>query len=159
MRVKVHPHRTRYQSEREDHSRLCVSVTPDKKGGRAYYMATVMLTDVEFRVDVSGVAELERTGVRNVHAWLVGNLTEEYPLQFQPTEKVMRYLTKVRYDFKSGRFLTFEGVDVTDKKFPAACIVGRDLYVGTQTKFYRAKREEAPNPLKKMSKKYLPKEA
>lgn len=136
MRVKVHPHRTRYLSEREDHSRLCVSVTPDKKGGRAYYMATVLLKNIGFRIHSSGVEEMSKTGVRNVHAWVVGDLVEEYTLAFQPTARLVQKgeFVKVRYDFEHGRFTDLKGNDVTDKAFAAAYVVGRDLYVGTMTK-------------------------
>lgn len=136
-KVKVHPHRTRYLSENSEHSRLCISVTPDKKGGRAYYMATVMLRDVSFRIHESGVKELEKTGVRNIHAWVVGDLVEEYTIPFQPTGRLIKFgnLRKVRYDFQNGKFVFLNnGEDVTDQQFSAAYIVGRDLYVGSSSK-------------------------
>lgn len=145
MKVKVHPHRTRYLSENEEYSRLCISVTPEKKNGRAYYMATVMLKDVSFRVHSSGVKEMEKTGVRNVHAWIVGDLVEEYTIAFQPTARLVKFgnLRKVRYDFENGQFVFHDtGESVTDSKFNAAYIVGRDVYVGAASKVTVGKKEE-----------------
>ena len=137
MRVKVHPHRTMVQSGVE----ACVSVTPVKKHGRAYYMGTVMLRDVDFVIHNSGVKRAQAEQVRNVHAWAVGEVIHELPNQYQPEPVVLRKMVKVTYHYNLGRFFeTFGtrngiaclGRDVTDEHFNAAYFCGRDFYVSKE---------------------------
>lgn len=111
MKVKVYPHETMVNAGVE----ACVSVTPDKKHGRAYYMGTVMLRDVEFRSDT--------------HAWAVGEIVHEAVEQLPPSKKVLDNMVQVMYHYNIGRFVTLDGTDVTDKSFKAAIFVGRDVYV------------------------------
>lgn len=127
MRVKVHPHRNLVNSGVE----ACVSVTPDKKHGRAYYMGTVWLTDVEFRIHESGVKRAQAEQVRNVHAWAVGTLDHEWDEQFPLSDNVLSKMVKVTYHYNTARFMTLEPepVDVTDGHFRAAVFIGRDFYV------------------------------
>src|SRR5687768_3165736 len=77
MRVKIHPHKSKVNAGVEQ----CVSITPDGPGGKAYYQGTVVLKDAAFRIHGSGVARARREQVRNVHAWCVGEITDEYPTQ------------------------------------------------------------------------------
>lgn len=129
MRVKVHPHRTMVNSGIE----ACVSVTPDRKYGRAYYMGSVMLTDVEFRIHESGVKRAQAEKVRNVHAWAVGELSSEHSEQYPLSDKFHKIMTKVTYHYDIGRFIaTSDGTDVTDGHFKAAYFCGRDFYVSRE---------------------------
>lgn len=129
-RVKVHPHRTMVNSGVE----ACVSVTPMKKHGRAYYMGTVMLRDVSFVIHESGVKRAQKEQVRNVHAWATGSLVGEWLEQNEVSEKVMSNFVQVTYHYNMARFMTVEDepVDVTDGHFNAALFVGRDFYVSKE---------------------------
>lgn len=123
MRVKIHPHRNKVLSGIEE----CISVTPDRKGGRAYYAGTVVLGDVVFRIHRSGVEEARRTDVRNVHAWAVGELIDQNACQHQPSYRLAKDLRKVTYNFTDGVFTDFKtGAVVTKTAFLYAC--GRDFY-------------------------------
>lgn len=127
MRVKVHPHRTMVQSGIE----ACVSITPMKKHGRAYYMGTAMLRDASFVIHESGVKRAQDEQVRNVHAWATGELAFESPMQIPLT---VQHMVKVTYHFNIGRFMTVHKnpnrvIDVTDGHFKAAYFCGRDFYV------------------------------
>lgn len=130
LRVKVHPHRTYIQAGEE----ACVSVTPDRRHGRAYYMGTVELTNVCFRIHRSGVERARKEQIRNVHAWAVGTHLNESPLQLSLPAPLRPHMAKVTYHYNIGRFLTVEPepVDVTDGTFKAAYFVGRDFYVSKE---------------------------
>lgn len=130
MHVKVHPHKTLVNSG----VTACVSVTPDRKYGRAYYMGTVILKDVTFRIHESGVKRAQREQVRNVHAWAVGTLLSEQTEQYPPSRDLLKCLAKVTYHYNVGRFMSVEAepVDVTDGHFHAAYICGRDFYVSKE---------------------------
>lgn len=134
MRVKVHPHRDMVLSGRED----CISVTPVKKGGRAHYAGTIVLSDVEFRVHSSGVERARRQKRRNVHAWAIGDVLEENVCQHPLTQATARHMLKVTYHYVIGRFYTIVaerngfvcyGDDVTDERFPHLYAVGKDFWV------------------------------
>lgn len=126
MRVKVHPHKTMVNAGIE----ACVSITPDHKYGRAYYMGTVYLTDVTFRIHASGVRRAREEKQRNVHAWAVGKILSERLEQYPPDDNVLRCMRQVIYHYEIGRFITADdGTDVTDGHFDAAIVVGRDFYV------------------------------
>lgn len=125
MRVKVHPHKTMVNAGIE----ACVSVTPDKKHGRAHYMGTVLLHDVSFRIHQSGVERARAEKRRNVHAWAVGDLVHELPEQIEPGDQLAKHLVKVTYHYEIGKFVTLSGQDVTGLTFPAAYVCGRDFYV------------------------------
>lgn len=126
-RVKVHPHRTMVTSGVE----ACVSVTPDRKHGRAYYMGTVMLRDVEFRIYQSGVKRAQAEQVRNVHAWAVGSLIFEASEQYR-VDTLNVPMIQVTYHFNVARFIAADGTDVTDGFFKAAYFCGRDFYVSKE---------------------------
>lgn len=129
MRVKVHPHKTMVNAGIE----ACVSITPDKKHGRAYYMGTVFLRDMSFRVHESGVKRAQAEKQRNVHAWAVGELVHEQSEQIADTlTKAIRNMIQVTYHYESGRFIAVDGTDVTDGSFKAALFVGRDFYISKE---------------------------
>lgn len=125
MRVKVHPHKTMVNAGIE----ACVSITPDKKHGRAYYMGTVMLSRVQFRIHDSGVKRSQKEQVRNVHAWAVGEVLSEHSEQYPPSPEIMSNLIQVTYHYNSGRFIANDGTDVTDGTYRAAYFCGRDFYI------------------------------
>lgn len=125
MNVKVHPHKNLVNAGVES----CVSITPDRKHGRAYYMGTVFLKDVEFRIHQSGVTRAQAEQVRNVHAWAVGQLVHEFPEQLTPQKHVLHQMCKVIYHYNIGRFIAIDGTDVTDGHYRAAVFVGRDFYI------------------------------
>lgn len=127
MRVKVHPHKTMVNSGVE----ACVSITPMKRHGRAYYMGTVMLSDVNFVIHDSGVKRAQAEQVRNVHAWATGEVIHESVEQYSPGILDKNMMVKVTYHYNEGRFMTTgpKPIDVTDKSFKAAVFIGRDFYV------------------------------
>ena len=134
-KVKVHPNKTMVNAGITD----CVSITPDVKYGRAYYMGTVYLKDVAFRIHASGLARARKEQQRNVHAWAVGTLLGEQKEQFRPTKDVMRNMVQVTYHYNIGRFVELPPAgfigpprDVTDMHFRAAIVVGRDFYVSKE---------------------------
>jgi hypothetical protein len=128
MKVKVHPHRNLVNAGVTE----CVSVTPDKKYGRAYYMGTVMLRDVAFRIHASGVAKAQKEQQRNVHAWAVGTLVEERTEQYPLPESFTNLMMQVTYHYNIGRFIAADGTDVTDGVFKAAYFCGRNFYVSKE---------------------------
>lgn len=128
MRVKVHPHRTLVTSG----VGACVSITPDQKGKHAYYMGTVLMTEVDFRIHASGVKRAREEQRRNVHAWAVGNLLHEDREQYRPEGRVQHELIKVTYHYNVGRFIAIDGTDVTDGHYRVAYVCGRDFYVSKE---------------------------
>lgn len=130
MRVKVHPHKNRVNSGVES----CVSVTPDQVGGHAYYVGTVVLSDMRFRIHNSGLKRARVEQVRNVHAWAVGTLTSEHPNRGEFDRDVLGELVQVTYHYNVGRFMTLEDspVDVTERRFKTAVVSGRDFFVSTE---------------------------
>lgn len=128
MRVKVHPHRSLVNAGVE----ACVSITPDRKHGRAYYMGTVCLTDVEFRIHQSGVERARAERQRNVHAWAVGSLDYEFDEQLKPSDTLRRRFSKVTYHYDIGRFIAEDGTDVSDGRYRAAYFCGRDFYISKE---------------------------
>jgi hypothetical protein len=128
MRVKVHPHRTMVNSGVE----ACVSITPDAPRRRAYYMGTVGLEDVSFRIHDSGVQRAQSEQVRNVHAWAVGDLAVEFSEQYSPSTGLRVRMSKVYYHYNIGRFIAEDGTDVTDGHFNMAYFCGRDFYVSKE---------------------------
>lgn len=132
MRVKVHPHKTFVNAGIE----ACVSITPIRKYGRAYYMGTVALYDVDFVIHESGVLRAQAAQQRNVHAWAVGELIDEYPTQHDVPEGILRRrkMLKVTYHYNVGRFMTVaedpnDVIDVTDGHFDIAWFCGRNFYI------------------------------
>lgn len=125
MKVKIHPHKPMVDAG----SQTCISITPMKKHGRAHYMGTVILTDVEFVVHDSGHAQYLKEGVRNVHAWMTGELVSETLEQFPPATVDTDLMSQVRYDLEAGRFLDAAGIDVTDGHFRAGVVVGKNCYI------------------------------
>jgi len=144
MRVKIHPHRNKVVAGIEE----CISVTPDTARGHAYYAGTVVLSDVEFRINrgekngvptgKSGLSKARAEDTGNVHAWAVGELIDQNACQHPLSTARLRKMQKVTYHFVIGRFLTIDseragmvcyGDDVTDKTIPVLYAVGRDFYI------------------------------
>lgn len=123
MRVKVHPHRNMVTRGIE----ACISVTPVRKGGKAQYYGTVILHDVSFRVHQSGVDRAQREGVRNVHAWAVGQLVDSHPQQRRIPREALAKMRKVTYHYEKGFFRDLQnGRKITHTDILVA--VGRDFW-------------------------------
>lgn len=130
--VKVHPHRSMVNRGIE----ACVSVTPTRKGGRAYYRGTVELAGARFVIHQSGVERAQAEQVRNVHAWCVGTVVAEADEQIKFTAEELADFVQVTYHFNVGRFFTVgpleERIDVTDRAFSKALLIGRDFYISRE---------------------------
>jgi hypothetical protein len=85
-----------------------VSITPQKKHGRAYFMGTVMLTDARVRIDPNGFGYS-----------LTGEIIHEATEQVEPTHKVRGRMD--RYTLDMG--------EITSK---AAYVVGGRVYVSKE---------------------------
>lgn len=130
MRVKVHPHRTKYLAGEEQ----CVSVTRDtEEGQRTTYYGAVWMMDVTLRVQPAGVLRAQRENRRNVHAWAVGEAMHLFGTQYHHhpfTFATQGDWEKVTYHYDSGEFrILSTGENVTGLTFPYAHIVGRDFYI------------------------------
>lgn len=125
MRVKVHPHKTRVNAGLTQ----CISVTPDRHGGRARYHAYVYLSDASFRIYQGGLERAQREQRRNVHAWVVGELVVKDDKRKPDVWFQDGSWEKVTYHYNIGRFVTLDGRDVTDYTFTYAACNGRDFYV------------------------------
>jgi len=125
MKVKIHPHKPMVDAGVE----ACISITPMKRHGRAYYMGSITVSDVSFLVHESGHKRYKDEEQRNVHAWMTGELLSEAVEQFRPKVVDTHLMTRVRYDLDSGRFFAADGTDVTDGVFRAGAVVGKDCYI------------------------------
>lgn len=75
----VHTHLPRLQAHREgrgDDNVLSVKVP----GEKITYLNRIVLRDAEFTVSKAGRKRCLETGVRNVHAWVVGEALEDFPI-------------------------------------------------------------------------------
>jgi hypothetical protein len=123
MRVRVHPHRGKYLAGNPD----CVSVTPDPGSG-VYYVPGIEMHNVHFRVHQSGFRRMQESGVRNVHAWAVGEQAGIIT-GLEETKRDASKWQRVEYDFRNGRFVMGDRVlDKTDV-FDVALCIGRNFYV------------------------------
>lgn len=79
MKVKAHLHLPRLKSGVDE----VISVIPFAGTG-AEYFGTVALTNVRFRVSKPGRQRTLDTGVRNVHAWVIGDVLNTENRQSHP---------------------------------------------------------------------------
>jgi hypothetical protein len=128
MKVKVHPHKTMYDAGSE----ACISITPMKKHGRAYYMGCVILREAEFVVHASGHERMLKEDQRNVHAWVTGEPIFEAVERYRPDVLDSGRMVQVTYDLAAGRFIASDGTDVTDGKYNAAVVVGKDCFISKE---------------------------
>src|ERR671929_2143026 len=115
MRVKVHPHVPRMKKRIPE----CLSVS-EANGNLLSYQRTILLHNVTFRVQPAGLRRYRETGVRNVHAWMVGDLAKV---------NVNTLDAPVRVRYADGKFLTEDNIDVTGWKFRSAYAEGPKFYV------------------------------
>lgn len=111
--------------------RLRSGETPDVisvkiPGQKIRYDAWIVLADVEFKVHEQGRQRCIRDGVRNVHAWVVG---QPYGSGHRPHEYVPEPgVRKAVYDpFKGGSFVdseTLEPVTLAHR----ALLIGKDVW-------------------------------
>ena len=100
MKVRAHLHLPRLKSGVDE----VISVAPFARvrGGRTEYFGTVTMTNVKFKVSEPGRLRTLRTGQKNVHAWVVGDLLHKTPSQHPPTLsawRIARYNPKFGPDF------------------------------------------------------------
>lgn len=130
-RVECHPNFNVPADER------CVSVHPLRKRAHTYLMGSVTLTNVEFKVNEGSRLRAVREQVKNVHAWIVGNIVMEHTIQIPLEGPAAKHMVPVTYHYNIGRFLTIDPdpgkvIDVTDGEFAAAYCVGRRLYISKE---------------------------
>lgn len=93
------------------------------------YVSTVILSDVEFKVHEAGRQRCIREGVRNVHAWVVGNVEHQNygdnPTRFAVDRTIWR---KAIYDpFKGGAFVDADTLEPLTKA-RRSLMIGKDVY-------------------------------
>lgn len=110
MKVKAHLHLPK--AKRGDAA--CISVAPFayRLGQKTEYYGTLSLTNVKFKVSASGRERTLTSGVKNVHAWVVGDLIAGTPSQIPPKNagwREAKYNPRIAgwfYDAKAGGELT-----------------------------------------------------
>jgi hypothetical protein len=124
VKVRVHPHITKVRSGEEQ----CISITPT--GGKAYYKGSVILEDVFFMIYTGGLERARKEQVRNVHAWIVGELAGTHDSQIPLDEQFLVRAMQVSYHYNEGKFIAKEtGTDVTEYRFDFGYLCGKDLHV------------------------------
>lgn len=93
-------------------------------GSRIFYLAGLVLADAEFKVHEGGRQRCIRQGVRNVHAWVVGNMLRPSVSAYDIT----RDMNRAVYDpFKGGSFVdSFTLAPLTTSSF--VVMLGKDVY-------------------------------
>lgn len=123
MATWLHTHLPRLQSG--DANVISVKVP----GQRVEYAAWVSLGDVEFRVHEHGRQRCLAGGVRNVHAWVVGDeilrCEADFPGEFA---RIPQGYRRAVYDpWKGGSFVDSETLEPVHRA-PYAIMVGKDVW-------------------------------
>lgn len=100
----VHTHLPRLSAGERD----CLSVKVP--GERIAYASEVLLTDVTFKVHEGGRRRCLRTGVRNVHAWVVGT-EQDRASGTEPLERLSAWRRALYDPFKGGSFVDSETLE------------------------------------------------
>jgi len=124
MKVKTHLHLPRMKAGSDE----VISVAPyiHVKGiSKTTYAGTVCLQNVTFRVSKSGRERTLRDKVRNVHAWVIGDLLTSTPSQNPPKNVQWK---QARYNpYQTETFVdTVSGNEVHSAH--AAYMVGSKVY-------------------------------
>lgn len=85
MKVKAHLHLPKMKQGIDE----VISVIPFGGTGAKYY-GTVLLTNPVFRVSEAGRQRTLTTGVKNVHAWVIGDLVGKMAGQHKPRKTEWR---------------------------------------------------------------------
>ncbi|USH45905.1 hypothetical protein SEA_VIEENROSE_70 [Streptomyces phage VieEnRose] len=96
-------------------------------GQRIDYVTAVALKDVEFKVHESGRQRCIRDGVRNVHAWLVGEIDA---VHHEPVTYILdarRYRQAVYDPWKGGTFVDAETLEPVLRSADAL-LIGKDVF-------------------------------
>lgn len=93
------------------------ALSGDMKGRVILHADEVWLTDVEFRVQPGGRERVLRTGVKNVHAGVVGYIQEGEP-------SAVSTCINYRYNpFKADSFIKYKNNTVIDNVFEATAVL------------------------------------
>ncbi|AXH70277.1 hypothetical protein SEA_HAIZUM_73 [Streptomyces phage Haizum] len=121
MRAWAHLHLPRLRSGVQDVISLKVP------GEHIDYASVVELTDVEFKVHEHGRQRCIREGVRNVHAWVVGDLAGELVGESLPYELGGAWRRALYDPWKGATFVDAETLEpVTEAR--SAVLVGKDVH-------------------------------
>lgn len=100
----VHTHLPRLTAGKRD----CLSVKIP--GQRITYASEVLLTDVTFKVHEGGRRRCLATGVRNVHAWVVG-AEQRRATDTEPVERLSAWRRALYDPFKGASFVDSETLE------------------------------------------------
>lgn len=106
--IWVHTHLPRLRAGELD----CLSVKVP--GQRIAYVSDVRLKDVTFKVHEAGRRRCLESGVRNVHAWVVGTEESRYH-GCEPVEEVTGWRRALYDPFKGGAFVDSETLEPVER--------------------------------------------
>jgi hypothetical protein len=123
MKVKAHLHLPRHKSGVDE----VISVAPFafRKGDKTEYFGTVSMTNVRFKVSLTGRQRTLDTGVKNVHAWVVGDMVGGTSYQQPPKYKGYRL---ARYNPRFGPDFVDSETGQALHSAKAAYMVGNKVY-------------------------------
>ncbi|QDP44272.1 hypothetical protein KGG70_gp12 [Streptomyces phage Celia] len=126
MRAWAHLHLPRLRSGETDQV-----ISLKVPGQRIDYVTAVALKDVEFKVHESGRQRCIRDGVRNVHAWLVGEIDEVHHTGVTYILDARRYRQAVYDPWKGGTFVDAETLEPVLHSTDAL-LIGKDVFYRTE---------------------------
>lgn len=123
----VHPNRHLVKKGDPD----CLSVKIRKPQVEPiFYMSRVLMRNCILKVNQSGVRTYQQKGVRTVHSWVVGEISN-LPSCFVPNDslKKLDYLPSLGYffDVESGERMVDMAVD-PERRYPLIIAIGKDFY-------------------------------
>ena len=133
MRAWAHLHLPRLRSKQ-----TADVISLKVPGWAIEYVSHVEMQGVEFKVHEKGRQRCIREAVRNVHAWVVGEVTlQEYGPGYDVHLDKDRWRKAVYDPFKGGTFVDSETLEPVTIAF-RACLIGKDVfYEGYETRYGR----------------------
>lgn len=129
MKVKAHLHLPRYKAFTKGGHEAVISVTPYAfvRGiSKTEYAGTVTLTNVKFRVSQPGRIRTLTTGVKNVHAWVIGDVVVQTAGQYPP--KSVDKWRQARYNPRETETFVDRETGLPVHSAKAALMVGARVY-------------------------------
>lgn len=123
MKVKAHLHLPRLKSGVDEV--VSVSRFAYAPGSKTDYFGTVTMKDVKFKVSQAGRKRTLDTGVKNVHAWVVGEFVQGVPSQHHPKQRGWR---TARYNPRFGPDFVDSETGESLSEARAAILVGSKVY-------------------------------
>lgn len=125
--IKVRAHLHLPKSKRGDDA--CISVAPFayKPGQKTVYYGTVTMTNVKFKVSEPGRQRTLDTGVKNVHAWVVGDFLVGDEAQLPPGRP---------WDWRCARYNPKNGPHFVDSATGNPVFEARAAYMVGSKVFY-----------------------